>query len=104
MDLSNVTLIGRVAADPQSKGSETIVQLSVRDAHLGTLVAIHKVVASGKLGEIIRKHVKKGSQLYVEGTLRKAAEGRTEIVADNLIMLGHRSMGTARLLPEHADG
>ena len=48
--------------------------------------------------ETIQQYVKKGSKIYVEGRLRKrkyvAKDGQkritNEIVADNMIMLGHR--------------
>ncbi|MEK7637606.1 MAG: single-stranded DNA-binding protein, partial [Patescibacteria group bacterium] len=55
--------------------------------------------AWGKLGDIVQQYVKKGSKLYVEGRLRNrsyiAKDGTkrsaTEVVADNMIMLGHRT-------------
>lgn len=62
-------------------------------------VDFHDIIAWGKLGDIIQQYVKKGSKIYVEGRLRnrkyitKDGQRRTmkEIVADNMIMLGHRT-------------
>ena len=58
----------------------------------------HNVVAWGKLGEICTQYLAKGRQAYVEGRLRTRSwedrEGKTrtttEIVADNVVMLGGR--------------
>jgi single-strand DNA-binding protein len=57
------------------------------------------VVCYRKLAEIVEKYVKKGQSLYVEGKLKTRSwddkEGNkrytTEIVADNLQMLGRKS-------------
>jgi single-strand DNA-binding protein len=62
-------------------------------------VDFHSIIAWGKLGDIVQQYVKKGSKVYVEGRLRNrsyvakdgAKRSATEIVADNLIMLGHRT-------------
>ena len=58
----------------------------------------HRVVLFKKLGEIAGQYLKKGSQVYIEGSLRtnkwKDKNGNerytTEIVADEMQMLGSR--------------
>jgi len=58
----------------------------------------HNIVAFGKLAEICEKYLEKGKQVYIEGRLQtrkwKDKEGRdrytTEIVANNMVMLGRR--------------
>jgi single-strand DNA-binding protein len=53
----------------------------------------------GKLAEIAKEYVKKGSQIYIEGRLQtrkwQTKEGQdrytTEIVAENMTMLGGKS-------------
>src|SRR5216684_1544769 len=58
----------------------------------------HRVVFFGRLAEIAGEYLKKGSQVYVEGSLRtrkwQDKEGKerttTEIVADRMQMLGSR--------------
>jgi len=65
----------------------------------------HRVVFFRRLAEIAGEYLKKGSQVYVEGHLRtrkwqdQAGLDRytTEIVADELHMLGSRSGGTASM-------
>jgi len=53
---------------------------------------------SGRLASIVRQYLTKGSKVYIEGSLHtkcwagKDGQERTEmeIVADELIMLGHK--------------
>jgi single-strand DNA-binding protein len=111
MDLNKVTLIGNMVQDPESRSlpsGQHVTKFSLatnyawQDARTKAkkeAVDFHDVIAWGKLGDIIKQYVKKGSKLYVEGRLRnrkfvtKDGQKRTakEIVADNMIMLGHRT-------------
>ena len=63
----------------------------------------HSVVAWARLAEIVGEFVTKGSHLYIEGKLqtrswedRQSGEKkyRTEIVADELVLLGSREKGS----------
>lgn len=127
MDLNKVTLIGNMVRDPESrdlKSGQSITRFSLatnyawQDAKTKAkkeAVDFHDCIAWGRLGDIIRQYVKKGSKVYVEGRLRKRRytmkDGQvrtvTEIVADNMIMLGHRSRATssvsARLIKDDVD-
>jgi single-strand DNA-binding protein len=111
MDLNKVTLIGNMVRDPESRtmpSGQTVVRFTLatnyawQDARTKAkkeAVDFHDVLAWGKLGDIIAQYVKKGSKVYIEGRLRKRRAVRkdgtrqttTEIVADNMIMLGHRT-------------
>lgn len=115
MDLNKVTLIGNMVREPEGRrlpSGQTITRFSLatnyawQDAKTKAkkeAVDFHDVIAWGKLGEIITQYVKKGSKIYIEGRLRnrkyvgKDGHKRTakEIVADNMIMLGHRTVKTA---------
>ena len=63
----------------------------------------HSVAMFGRLAEIAAEYLRKGSQVYIEGRLRtrkwqdKQGNDRytTEIVADEMQMLGSRSGGGA---------
>ncbi len=63
----------------------------------------HSVALFGRLGEIAAEYLRKGSQVFVEGKLRtrkwqdKQGNDRftTEIIADNMQMLGGRAGGGA---------
>lgn len=132
MDLNKVTLIGNMVRDPESRKLRTgqsVTTFSVatnyswQDLKTKTrreAVDFHDVVAWGKLGEIVREYVKKGSKIYVEGRLRNrsfvgrdgAKRTKAEVVADNMIMLGHRvakagdakaSAANAKLVKEDVD-
>lgn len=111
MDLNKVTLIGNMVRDPESRSlrsGQRVVRFALathyawQDARTKTnreAVDFHDVIAWGKLGDIVQQYVKKGSKLYIEGRLRKrvytakdgARRTTNEIVADNMIMLGHRT-------------
>ena len=68
----------------------------------------HRVVMFGKVAEIAGEYLKKGSPAYFEGRLQtrkwtdKEGQDRytTEIVADRMQMLGSRSGGSARSMPD----
>ena len=61
----------------------------------------HSVALFGRLGEIAAEYLRKGSQVFIEGKLRtrkwqdKQGNDRftTEIIADNMQMLGGRGGG-----------
>lgn len=63
----------------------------------------HRVVFFGRLAEIVGEYLRKGSQIYVEGRLQtrkwQDKEGNdrytTEIVANEMQMLGGRSGGSS---------
>jgi single-strand DNA-binding protein len=61
----------------------------------------HKIVAWGKLAEIVQQYLKKGSLVYIEGRIEtrewQDKEGQkrysTEIIANEMKMLGSKSDG-----------
>ncbi|MBU4315506.1 single-stranded DNA-binding protein [Patescibacteria group bacterium] len=63
----------------------------------------HNIVAWGKLAEIINQYLKKGNKIFVEGRLQtrdwEGQDGvkryRTEIVAENMVMLGGKGDSTS---------
>ena len=111
MDVNKVTLLGNLTRDPSGKKLPSGQSVSffglatnyawkdIKTKEKKESVDFHNVLAWGKLAEIIEKYLKKGSRIYLEGRLKhrswKDKEGkfqnRTDIVADNLIMLGHKT-------------
>jgi single-strand DNA-binding protein len=120
--LNKVTLIGNLGADPEvrhmpSGGAVTTIRLATtrqwKDKQTGERkesTEWHRVVFFNRLAEIAGEYLKKGRQVYVEGHLRtqkwQAQDGQdrytTEIVADEMHMLGSRSGGTADFGGEQA--
>ena len=108
MDLNKVMIIGRLTRDPEMRTTGTginVCQVGIATSYVYTNQAtgqkveqteFHNVVLWRKLGEIANQYLKKGSQVYIEGRLQTrswdAQDGnkkyRTEIVGDNMIMLG----------------
>jgi len=111
--VNKVILIGNIGQDPESKvtaSGSAVVNFSLatseswKDKSTGQQVdkvEWHRVVAFNKLAEIISAYVKKGSKVYVEGSLRtrkwQDKDGRdcytTEIVANELQMLDSKPEG-----------
>ncbi len=110
MSVNKVILVGNVGKDPETRYLEggTVVSrfpfatsevYKNRAGEKITNTEWHNIVAWRGLAEVMEKYVKKGSQLYIEGRIRSRSytdkEGNTryttEIVADNIQMLGKRS-------------
>lgn len=71
------------------------------------IAEFHNVVAWGKLAEIVAKYLTKGAKVYVEGRLQTREWEKdgvkrytTEIVAENVILLGTKPAGTAAAPPQ----
>lgn len=113
MDLNKVMLIGNVTRDPEVRTTAqgtAVATFSVATNLRWTNAAgerqdkaeFHNVVAWRKLADICGQMVKRGSKIYVEGRLQTRswddAQGqkhwRTEIVADNIIMLDRANKGS----------
>lgn len=111
MDLNKVMIIGRLTRDPEARTTPQGVAVTNFSIATGRVwkddsgnqkesTEFHNVVAWRRLAEICAQYLSKGRQVYIEGHLQTRswddqASGqkryRTEIVADNMIMLGNRS-------------
>ena len=118
--LNKVILIGNLGADPETRAmpsGTTVANLRVatseswRDKQSGEQqerTEWHRVALFGRLGEIAAEYLRKGSQVYIEGSLRtrkwqdKQGNERytTEIVGNEMLMLGGRSSGASAAAPE----
>ncbi len=111
--INKVILIGNLGADPDSRympsgGAVANVRIATseswKDKETGEQTERtewHNVVFFNRLAEIVTEYLRKGSQVYVEGRLRtrkwQDRDGNdrytTEIVADQMQMLGGRGGG-----------
>ncbi len=107
MDLNKVMIIGRLTRDPELRtipSGVSVCQIGVATSFVYTNqqtgqkvenTEFHNVVLWRKLGEIAAQYLKKGTQVFIEGRLQtRSWDGqdgqkryRTEIVAENMIML-----------------
>ena len=106
MSLNRAQLIGNLTRDPEVKqipGGSQVATFGLATNFVWTdqsgnkqnKAEYHNIVAWRKLAEICGQFLKKGSKVYVEGRIQtrewEAEDGskryRTEIVADNMIML-----------------
>jgi single-strand DNA-binding protein len=108
--VNKVILLGNVGKDPEIKFAATgnaVASFSIatserfkdKNGEWQDRTEWHNLVAFGKLAEIIRDYVKKGSKLYVEGSLRTQSwddktsgqkRYKTEIVLNDISLLSGR--------------
>jgi single-strand DNA-binding protein len=107
--LNKVLVIGNVGRDPEMRyipSGKPVTSFSVAatrswtnsDGERREETEWFNVVAWGNLAEICKQHIRKGQQVYVEGRLQTRSwedhEGkkrfRTELVANEMILLGDR--------------
>jgi len=113
--INKVILIGNLGADPETRAmpsGTTVANLRVatseswRDKQTGEQqerTEWHRVALFGRLAEVAGEYLRKGSQVYIEGSLRtrkwqdKQGNERysTEIIGNDLQMLGGRAGGSA---------
>jgi single-strand DNA-binding protein len=112
--VNKVILIGHLGADPETRAMPS--GTTVANIRMATTESFkdksgewqertewHNVVLFGRMGEVAGEYLRKGSQVYVEGRLRtrkwqdKQGNDRytTEIVANDMQMLGGRGAGAA---------
>lgn len=111
--INKVILIGNLGADPETRfmpsgGAVTNIRLATseswKDRQTGQMqerTEWHRVVFFNKLAEIAGEYLRKGSKVYIEGSLRtrkwQGQDGQdrytTEIVANEMQMLDSRGEG-----------
>ncbi len=115
--VNKVILVGNLGADPETRSMPsgmTVTNIRIatseswKDKASGAQqerTEWHNIALFGRLGEIAAEYLRKGSQVFVEGKLRtrkwqdKQGNDRftTEIIADNMQMLGGRSGGAGAM-------
>ena len=111
--INKVILIGNLGVDPETRympsgGAVTNIRLATseswKDKNSGEMqerTEWHRVVFFNRLAEIAAEYLRKGSKVYIEGSLRtrkwQGQDGQdrytTEIVGNEMQMLDSRSMG-----------
>ena len=111
--VNKVIIVGNLGADPETRAmpsGTTVANLRIatseswRDKQSGEQqerTEWHRVALFGRLAEIAAEYLRKGSQVYIEGSLRtrkwqdKQGNDRysTEIVGNDMQMLGGRGGG-----------
>ncbi|KPK84540.1 MAG: single-stranded DNA-binding protein [Bacteroides sp. SM23_62_1] len=109
MTVNKVILVGNVGKDPDIRyleGGTAVCSFPLatsetyrnRNGERITTTEWHNIVLWRGLAEIAERYVKKGTQLYIEGRIRTRSwddrDGNkrytTEIIADNMQMLGRK--------------
>lgn len=111
--INKVILVGNVGADPEVRTLDNGVKMArIRVAtterifhkdknEYTTLTDWHNITVWRNLADVVDKYIRKGSQLYIEGKLRTREYDKngvkcfaTEIIADEIKMLGKREVST----------
>ena len=106
MDLNKAMLIGRLTRDPEVRttpSGHTVASFSIatnlvwkdQTGQKQERPEYHNIVAWRRLAEICGQYLRKGAKVYIEGRMQtrdwmgqdNVKRYRTEIVADNMIML-----------------
>ena len=119
--VNKVILVGNLGADPETRytaGGTAITNIRIatseswKDKQTGEnqeRTEWHRVAFFNRLAEIAGEYLRKGSQVYIEGSLRtrkwqdQSGQDRysTEVVASEMQMLGSRGgEGVARSAPQ----
>src|ERR1039457_4067065 len=113
--VNKVILVGNLGGDPETRSMPsgmTVTNIRIaaieswKDKASGAQqerTEWHSIALFGRLGEIAAEYLRKGSQVFIEGKLRtrkwqdKQGNDRysTEIIADNMQMLGARGGAAA---------
>lgn len=113
--VNKAIIVGNVGQDPEIRympSGSAVAELSIatteqwKDKSSGEKqerTEWHRVTFYGRLAEIVGEYVRKGSQIYVEGSIRtekwqdKQGNDRytTKIIANEMQMLGGRTGGSA---------
>ncbi|WP_423194958.1 MULTISPECIES: single-stranded DNA-binding protein [unclassified Cupriavidus] len=111
--VNKVILVGNLGADPETRympsgDAVTNIRLATTDRYkdkqsgeFKEATEWHRIAFFGKLAEIAGQYLKKGSSVYIEGRIRtrkwqdQSGQDKysTEIVADQMQMLGGRAQG-----------
>lgn len=117
MDLNKVMIIGRLTRDPETRTTPQGTPITSFSVATGRVwkdqngvqqekTEFHNVIAWRRLAEIAAQYLTKGRQVYIEGYLQTQSwddktsgqkRYRTEIVAENMIMLGNKGESPARI-------
>ena len=111
--VNKVIIVGNLGRDPEMRtfpSGDQVANVTIattdkwKDKQTGEMKEAtewHRVVFNGRLAEIAGQYLRKGSQVYVEGSLRTrkwtdqsgVEKYSTEIRADQMQMLGSRQCG-----------
>ena len=108
--VNKIILVGNLGRDPEMRSfpnGDQVANIAIattdkwKDKATGEMKEAtewHRVVFNGRLAEIAGQYLRKGSQVYIEGSLRTrkwtdkdgAEKSTTEVRADQMQMLGSR--------------
>ncbi len=118
--VNSVTLLGNVGQPPESKASQNGTQRTTVSIATNERKKVpnsdkwedhtewHSVIFFGRLAEIARDYLRKGSKVYISGRLHTISweddtqqkRWKTNIVAEELVLLDSKDAGPAKVPDE----
>lgn len=122
--VNSVTLLGNVGQPPETKASQngtlrTTVSIATNERKKvpnsdkwEDHTEWHSVILFGRLAEIARDYLRKGSKVYISGRLRTISweddtqqkRWKTSVVAEELVLLDSKDAGPAKVPDEAYSG
>lgn len=118
--INKVMLLGNLGKDPEVRSLETGAKVASftlattenykdREGNRVSHTEWHNIVVWRGLAEVAEKYLKKGNQVFIEGKIKtrvwedkdKNKRYTTEIVADNMTMLGGKREGEITDIPSN---
>lgn len=122
MSVNKIILVGNLGKDPELRyttGGSPVASFSIatserykdRAGQQQEKTEWHNIIAWNKLAEICGQYLTKGKQVYIEGKIQTRSyddrDGNkrtiTEVIADQMRMLGNRSDTTSAPAPAEPD-
>lgn len=119
MNLNKAMIIGNLTRDPETRttpNGQTVCSFGVATNRIWVnaqgqkqeSVEYHNIIAWGKLAEICSQYLNKGRKVYIEGRLQTrewegqdgTRKNRTEIVAENMIILDRAPTNLPQTSPQ----
>lgn len=105
MSLQIASVIGNTTKDAEQKASKDGVNyVTFRVAVSGSSdkATFYNIVIFGHYGEVLKKHITKGRQVFVSGRLQISEKGYVSLVADHIELLARpmREVTAAKPKPE----
>lgn len=90
MSLQLVTIIGNATKDAEQKVSKdgvTYVSFRIAASSADDRATFYNVIIFGHYGEVMKKHITKGREIFVSGRLEISEKGYVSVITDHIQLL-----------------
>lgn len=105
MSLQIVSVIGNATKDAEvkvSKDGASYVTFRLAVSGQDGSTTFYNVLVFGHYGEILREHISRGRQIFVNGRLQVSEKGYISVIADHIELLSRPKPKTEAMVEEKA--